>query len=152
MWRELVALTFLVLLLCAAMVANLSDGPMREYRGSWVTHASQYSAVEAGPIRIVLVGQFGLAEKSFEISQPGARQLFGIMLSCLPPLLQMSLEQAPPFIRLMNILCVARYIVQAVSTACRSRSSSAIAQPLRTRDRIRQLHLLLKVSIFSESR
>ena len=40
MWRELVALTFLGLLLCVAMVANLSDGPMREYRGSWVTHAS----------------------------------------------------------------------------------------------------------------
>ena len=43
MWRELVALTFLGLLLCAAMVANLSDGPMREYRGSWVTHASKLS-------------------------------------------------------------------------------------------------------------
>ena len=42
MWRQSVALTFLVLLLlCAAMVANLSDGPMREYRGSWVTHASR---------------------------------------------------------------------------------------------------------------
>ena len=40
-WREVVALTFLVLLLCAAMVANVSDGPMREYRGSWVTHASR---------------------------------------------------------------------------------------------------------------
>ena len=41
MWRELVGLTFLVLLLGAAMVANVSDGPMREYRGSWVTHASR---------------------------------------------------------------------------------------------------------------
>ena len=38
-WRDLVVLTFLVLLLGAAMTANVSDGPMREHRGSWVTHA-----------------------------------------------------------------------------------------------------------------
>jgi hypothetical protein len=43
MWRELIALTFLGLLLGAAMIANVSDGPMREYRGSWVTHASKLS-------------------------------------------------------------------------------------------------------------
>jgi hypothetical protein len=36
-WRELVVLTFLILLLGAAMIANVSDGPMSEYRGSWVT-------------------------------------------------------------------------------------------------------------------
>lgn len=38
-WRDLVVLTFLVLLLGAAIIANVSDGPMREHRGSWVTHA-----------------------------------------------------------------------------------------------------------------
>ena len=43
MWRELVALTFLGLLLGAALIANVTDGPMREHRGSWVTHASQLS-------------------------------------------------------------------------------------------------------------
>jgi hypothetical protein len=35
----LVVLTFLVLLFGAAMIANVSDRPMREQRGSWVTHA-----------------------------------------------------------------------------------------------------------------
>ena len=38
-WRDLVALTFSALLLGAAIVANVSDGPMREHRGSWVAHA-----------------------------------------------------------------------------------------------------------------
>jgi hypothetical protein len=38
-WRDLVGLTFAALLLGAAIVANVSDGPMREQRGSWVTHA-----------------------------------------------------------------------------------------------------------------
>jgi len=41
MWRELVALAFLVLLLGAALMANVTDGPMPEHRGSWVTHASK---------------------------------------------------------------------------------------------------------------
>jgi uncharacterized membrane protein len=41
MWRELVGLTFLGLLLGAAMIANVGDGAMREYRGAWVTHASK---------------------------------------------------------------------------------------------------------------
>ena len=36
-WRDLVVLTFLVLLFGAAMIANVS--PMRQHRGSWVTHA-----------------------------------------------------------------------------------------------------------------
>ena len=40
MWRDLVALTLAALLLGAAIMANVSDGPMREHRGSWVTHAS----------------------------------------------------------------------------------------------------------------
>jgi hypothetical protein len=40
-WRDLVVLTFLVLLLGAAMMANVSDGPMHEYRGSWVSRASR---------------------------------------------------------------------------------------------------------------
>jgi len=31
----------LVVLLGAAMVANVPDGPMRDYRGSWLTHASK---------------------------------------------------------------------------------------------------------------
>ena len=41
MWRDLVALAFLVLLLCVAIVANVTDGPMREHRGSWLAHASR---------------------------------------------------------------------------------------------------------------
>lgn len=40
-WRDLVGLTLLVLLFGAAMMANVSDGRMREHRGSWVTHALQ---------------------------------------------------------------------------------------------------------------
>jgi hypothetical protein len=41
-WLDLVVLMFLVLLLGAAMIANVSDGPMTEYRGSWVTRASRF--------------------------------------------------------------------------------------------------------------
>ena len=48
--------------------------------------------------------QLGLAEKSFEKSQAGARQLVRIILTGPPPLLQMSLKQAPALIRLMNIV------------------------------------------------
>ena len=40
MWRNLVALTS-VLLLGAALMANVSDGPMSAYRGSWLTRASR---------------------------------------------------------------------------------------------------------------
>jgi hypothetical protein len=40
-WRDLVALTLFVLLFGATMIANVSDGPMHEYRGSWVTRASR---------------------------------------------------------------------------------------------------------------
>jgi hypothetical protein len=39
MLRDLIALTFSALLFGAAVMANVSDGPMREHRGSWVTHA-----------------------------------------------------------------------------------------------------------------
>jgi len=35
----LVLLAFSVLLFCAAMVANVSDGSMHVHRGSWITHA-----------------------------------------------------------------------------------------------------------------
>ena len=35
--RDLLVLMFLALLLGAAMIANVSDGPMSEYRGSWVS-------------------------------------------------------------------------------------------------------------------
>jgi hypothetical protein len=38
-WQNLVALTFAALLLGAAILANASDGPMPEHRGSWVTRA-----------------------------------------------------------------------------------------------------------------
>ena len=38
-WWYLVLLTFLVALFGAAMIANVSDGPLREYRGSWARHA-----------------------------------------------------------------------------------------------------------------
>jgi hypothetical protein len=40
--RDLLVLMFLVLLLGAAMIANVSDGPMSEYRGSWVSRASRF--------------------------------------------------------------------------------------------------------------
>ena len=40
MWRELVGLIFLALLFGAVLMANFTDGPMRDHRGSWVTHAS----------------------------------------------------------------------------------------------------------------
>ena len=58
--------------------------------------------------------QFGLAKEPFEISQAGARQLFAIMLSCPPPLLQMSLEQASPFVRLVNIVRRSVYVPSRV--------------------------------------
>jgi len=38
-WRELVALTLFVLLFCAALVANVTDGPMSGVRGAWVAQA-----------------------------------------------------------------------------------------------------------------
>jgi hypothetical protein len=41
MWRELVGLIFLVLLFGAALMANVTDGPMRDHRGAWVTQASK---------------------------------------------------------------------------------------------------------------
>ena len=41
MWRDWVAFTLAALLLGAAIMANVSEGPMREHRGSWVTHASR---------------------------------------------------------------------------------------------------------------
>jgi hypothetical protein len=40
--RDLLVLMFLALLLGAAMIANVSDGPMSEYRGSWVSRASRF--------------------------------------------------------------------------------------------------------------
>ena len=40
MWRQLVGLIFWGLLFGAALMANVTDGPMRDHRGSWVTHAS----------------------------------------------------------------------------------------------------------------
>ena len=40
-WRDLVVVTFLVILLGGAMMANVTDGPMHQYRGSWVTRASR---------------------------------------------------------------------------------------------------------------
>jgi hypothetical protein len=36
MWRDWVALTVSVLLLGAAIIANVTDGPMREHRTAWV--------------------------------------------------------------------------------------------------------------------
>ena len=41
MWRNLVALTFSVFLLGAALMANVGDGPMSQYRGSWLARASR---------------------------------------------------------------------------------------------------------------
>ena len=93
---------------------------------------------------------FSLARKSFEIRQAGARQLFRIILSRLP-LLQMSLKQAPAFIRLMNIVvCVSVYTPSRIDSLPQQ-VFIRHSQPLRTRDRIRQLCLLLKVSIFPDA-
>ena len=51
MWRELVGLTFLGLLLGAAMMANVTDGPMRELpRLVGDPRIEIASAVEAGPL------------------------------------------------------------------------------------------------------
>ena len=41
MWRNPIALTFSVLLLGAALMVNVGDGPMSEYRGSWLTRGSR---------------------------------------------------------------------------------------------------------------
>ena len=41
MWWYIVTWSFSVLLLGAAILANLGDGPLREHRGSWVTHVSR---------------------------------------------------------------------------------------------------------------
>ncbi len=38
-WRELVWLVVFVFLFGAALLANVSDGPLTEHRGTWVTHA-----------------------------------------------------------------------------------------------------------------
>jgi hypothetical protein len=38
---DLAALTLAALLLGAAIMANVTDGPMRDHRGSWVAHASK---------------------------------------------------------------------------------------------------------------
>jgi hypothetical protein len=42
MWLEFVGLIYLVLLLGAALMANVTDGPMREHRGLW------YARIEIG--------------------------------------------------------------------------------------------------------
>jgi hypothetical protein len=39
MWRNVATLTFSALLLGAAILATVSDGPLREHRSSWVSHA-----------------------------------------------------------------------------------------------------------------
>ena len=48
MWRDWAALTFSALLLGAGLMANVTDGPMREHRGSWVTHALRLPALPQG--------------------------------------------------------------------------------------------------------
>ncbi|MEH2520806.1 hypothetical protein V1279_006379 [Bradyrhizobium sp. AZCC 1610] len=35
-WGELLGLSFAVLLFGAALIANVSEGPMQEVRGAWV--------------------------------------------------------------------------------------------------------------------
>jgi hypothetical protein len=40
-WRDRVVLIFFVLLFGAAIMANLNEGPMHEYRGAWVTRVSR---------------------------------------------------------------------------------------------------------------
>jgi len=103
------------------------------------------------PPAAVLVAQFSLTKKSFEISQPGARQLFSIILSRLPPLLQMSLKQASSFIRPMNLVVRGSVYTPSRVDSLPQQVLIRHSQPLRTRDR-RQLHLLLKVSIFSRAK
>jgi hypothetical protein len=38
-WRELLVLTFFVALFCAALIANVTEGPISGVRGAWVTQA-----------------------------------------------------------------------------------------------------------------
>jgi hypothetical protein len=94
--------------------------------------------------------QLSLAKNSFEKNHAGASQLFRIMLSRLPPLLEMSLEQAPTLVRLVNIVRSSGYAPSRID-GLPQQVFLRHSQPLRTLDRIRQLHLLLKVSIFSRA-
>ena len=82
--------------------------------------------------------QFSLAKLSFEISQPGARQLFSIILSRLPPLLQMSLKQASSFIRPMNLVVRGSVYTPSRVDSLPQQVLIRHSQPLRSRDRIRQ--------------
>ena len=75
-------------------------------------------------------------------------RLSGI-LSRLPPLLHMSLEQASSFIRLMNIVVRGSVYIPSRVDSLPQQVFIRHFQPFRTRDRIRQLDLLLKVSMFS---
>jgi hypothetical protein len=38
-WRDLVGLSFALLLFGAAMIANVSESPMPQVRGAWVAQA-----------------------------------------------------------------------------------------------------------------
>ena len=51
-WRDLVVLTFPVLLPGAAMIANVSDGLVSEYRGCWVTRARSVQINEGHTLQI----------------------------------------------------------------------------------------------------
>ena len=81
---------------------------------------------------------------SFEKNQADARHLFGIVLSCTPPLLEMSLEQASPFVRLVNIVRRSVYIPSRVD-GLPQQVFTRHAQPLRTR-KISQRYPLSEVS------
>jgi len=66
------------------------------------------------------------------------------MLSCPPPLLQMSLEQASPFVRLVNIVRRSVYVPSRVD-GLPQQVFTRHAQPPRTR-KINQRYPLSKVS------
>jgi hypothetical protein len=38
-WREFLGFTMFALLFGAAIVANVTDGPLPQLRGAWATHA-----------------------------------------------------------------------------------------------------------------
>jgi hypothetical protein len=95
------------------------------------------------------MNSFNLARKSFEISQSGARQLFNFILSRLP-LLQMSLEQAPAFVRLVNMVVCGSVCAPSSIDSLPQQVFFRHFQPLRMRDRCQRL-LLLRVSVFAEA-
>ena len=102
-------------------------------------------AAATRPIR-TLDDSFGFRGKSFEISEAGARQLFGIVFSRPPPLLERSLEQAPAFVRLVNMVVCGSVCAPSSIDSLPQQVFFRHFQPLRMRDRWQRL-LLMEVSV-----